>query len=473
MAVVLERRSLCTGAGFALGFGWLWFPCLQQTLLPRVLWGSLGEGGGLTLFAALTLGGFLAAGFWLRRASVQADTGANTAAEPSAAPDATSDAVLETALERNLFQAHLVHGASLLCLTVAVLPPWPSGGVLPLVPVALTALAAVLLGTFWGGALLALPSAGHGAGCAYATAAGTAAVGAAALALMHPSDLALPGLILPGLAWWLATLRQSAFAEPRRPRGRPPKAAATRSEAAVSQLPLLAVAGGIASLWLMGASEPLLTAWPAGVGALLHACGAVLAAWLYDGERETTLFWLGAALVGMGCALMGGAGGETLMKPLTLVVWLSQGMALALLVMVAAGLPREAALGRAPLTLALVLAACNAGWLSVVALRGEDVLGATSLPFVAGGVTLLLGMPFCLPLARLQWLNLRERDVAADASEPHGIESLLTPREKEVFALLSQGLDNREIAARMHIQEASVRFHVRNIQRKTGTETQE
>lgn len=45
---------------------------------------------------------------------------------------------------------------------------------------------------------------------------------------------------------------------------------------------------------------------------------------------------------------------------------------------------------------------------------------------------------------------------------------LLTRREKEVLTLLTDGLDNREIAAELFISEATVKFHLHNIMDKFG-----
>ncbi|GAB7071912.1 hypothetical protein JCM12141A_62010 [Mycolicibacterium hodleri] len=45
---------------------------------------------------------------------------------------------------------------------------------------------------------------------------------------------------------------------------------------------------------------------------------------------------------------------------------------------------------------------------------------------------------------------------------------LLTRREKEVLALLTEGLDNRAIATDLFISEATVKFHLHNIMDKFG-----
>ena len=41
-------------------------------------------------------------------------------------------------------------------------------------------------------------------------------------------------------------------------------------------------------------------------------------------------------------------------------------------------------------------------------------------------------------------------------------------REEEVFKLLTEDLPNKEIAQRLFISENTVKFHIKNIYRKTG-----
>jgi DNA-binding CsgD family transcriptional regulator len=50
-------------------------------------------------------------------------------------------------------------------------------------------------------------------------------------------------------------------------------------------------------------------------------------------------------------------------------------------------------------------------------------------------------------------------------------ESSLTPREREVHALLGEGLTNREIARRLYITESTAKVHVRHLMAKLGAET--
>lgn len=58
--------------------------------------------------------------------------------------------------------------------------------------------------------------------------------------------------------------------------------------------------------------------------------------------------------------------------------------------------------------------------------------------------------------ARVQSLNLEEPD------------EQLTPREREVLELVSQGLSNKLIARRLQISEHTVKFHVSSIATKLG-----
>jgi DNA-binding NarL/FixJ family response regulator len=57
---------------------------------------------------------------------------------------------------------------------------------------------------------------------------------------------------------------------------------------------------------------------------------------------------------------------------------------------------------------------------------------------------------------------------ASQKRPPVASADLLSPREKEVLSLVSQGLRNRDIAQRLFISEVTVKVHVRNIMRKLG-----
>jgi DNA-binding NarL/FixJ family response regulator len=56
----------------------------------------------------------------------------------------------------------------------------------------------------------------------------------------------------------------------------------------------------------------------------------------------------------------------------------------------------------------------------------------------------------------------------ADTAAIHRDLSALTPREVEVLRLLAQGLNNAELAAHLHLSEATVKTHVARILAKLG-----
>jgi DNA-binding NarL/FixJ family response regulator len=57
------------------------------------------------------------------------------------------------------------------------------------------------------------------------------------------------------------------------------------------------------------------------------------------------------------------------------------------------------------------------------------------------------------------------------APEPSGAIEQLTPREREVLALLAEGLANKAIAARLGVSEHTAKFHVNAILGKLGVES--
>ena len=78
---------------------------------------------------------------------------------------------------------------------------------------------------------------------------------------------------------------------------------------------------------------------------------------------------------------------------------------------------------------------------------------------VSGGESLLDPAVTSRVLARLKELAAKEEDREA---------ALLSEREKEVLALVAQGLTNKEIAARLIISENTARNHVSRILDKLG-----
>jgi two-component system, NarL family, response regulator DevR len=63
-----------------------------------------------------------------------------------------------------------------------------------------------------------------------------------------------------------------------------------------------------------------------------------------------------------------------------------------------------------------------------------------------------------------------------ESSRKHSMQvqllASLTPRETEILALMTQGVDNRAMAERLHISYATVRTHVRSILAKLGARSQ-
>jgi DNA-binding NarL/FixJ family response regulator len=65
----------------------------------------------------------------------------------------------------------------------------------------------------------------------------------------------------------------------------------------------------------------------------------------------------------------------------------------------------------------------------------------------------------------------RANDLRADSDETASEGSGLTPREREVLALLATGLSNAEIAERLFISASTAKVHVQHILKKLGVKT--
>jgi DNA-binding NarL/FixJ family response regulator len=90
---------------------------------------------------------------------------------------------------------------------------------------------------------------------------------------------------------------------------------------------------------------------------------------------------------------------------------------------------------------------------------GDEVIQA--IRRAAEGETLI-------PAQRMMELLTRRRVAMRLEAERARIRETLTPRELEILQLLSEGLDNREVAERLCIEYTTVRSHVHRLLQKLG-----
>ncbi len=84
---------------------------------------------------------------------------------------------------------------------------------------------------------------------------------------------------------------------------------------------------------------------------------------------------------------------------------------------------------------------------------------------VAGGATVL-------PPQMTSSLFSQIAKVAVASGRPQTLDSVrMTSRERQVIGLISEGLSNKQIAARLHISVHTVKSHVRNIMEKLALHT--
>ncbi len=107
-------------------------------------------------------------------------------------------------------------------------------------------------------------------------------------------------------------------------------------------------------------------------------------------------------------------------------------------------------LSRAPLS----------GWAYLLKEAGGTEIAAAVRATAAGLIVLDRGLAL-----RLATPNSRPRDLAGDDLFPG---QALTLREREVLQLMADGLQNRQIAARLSISPHTVKFHVASILAKLG-----
>jgi len=63
------------------------------------------------------------------------------------------------------------------------------------------------------------------------------------------------------------------------------------------------------------------------------------------------------------------------------------------------------------------------------------------------------------------------KDYLSRATGEHGVQSVLSPREQEILALLAEGYDNNAIAEKLVISPSTVHTHRGNIMNKLGLST--
>ena len=73
-----------------------------------------------------------------------------------------------------------------------------------------------------------------------------------------------------------------------------------------------------------------------------------------------------------------------------------------------------------------------------------------------------------IPAPKLAGLLGRRRELAGQDAERSRQLASLTPRESEILRLMTQGLDNREIAGELNVAYPTVRSHVRKVLEKLG-----
>ena len=472
---------LLSGAGFALGFGWLWFGPLQEFWLPEFLWGGLFSGGGTSLFVALLCLCFPLAGLFFRyRAKALLPVNENGAAGDFRTGKAP----------------HLAH-ITALALAGAALLANRSG--LPWLTAACMALAGVILGLYWMSALLVLP--GRQILAAFASACGFSVL----LALLHspapdeaewllPCEFLAAWLAAVGLGWSIGRLRLEAYLlrlqtpEPKRPRGRPAQnlgpAKQPPGPEALSR-PILILP--VLAFFLTGLAHPdylhdsgghawqSLSPW---IAMAFSLGGALLARFALLSVKHAKASAPLAAPALFLCAVLAIQALVLLLAPALLpaaLAFAEGAVCGAILFLLAAAKPgmflpspvfQASVRLRAALVLACAVLSTHAGLVLAQAIRllcadhpHPDRLAAAW----AGGFALLL----VAGLAAMIRLGLYR----AAAGRSNGMEEMLvilTEREYAVAELVIQGLSNKDIAAALYISEETVRFHLKNIYQKTG-----
>ncbi len=117
----------------------------------------------------------------------------------------------------------------------------------------------------------------------------------------------------------------------------------------------------------------------------------------------------------------------------------------------------------APVVALLDEGAADAGELWRGGVRGLVDRGASGPVMAAALSAAARGLTVLEPALAAGWLRA--------PAAPEGGPDALTPREREVLALLAEGLGNRAIAARLGVSDHTAKFHVNAILGKLGAAT--
>jgi DNA-binding NarL/FixJ family response regulator len=93
-------------------------------------------------------------------------------------------------------------------------------------------------------------------------------------------------------------------------------------------------------------------------------------------------------------------------------------------------------------------------------IQGSDLVSAVRT--VAGGQSLLDASATTKLMARL-------RGGPQEEQQPDGLQGL-TEREREILALIGEGLTNRQIGQRLYLAEKTVKNHISRLLAKLGVE---
>lgn len=397
--------TLLTGCGFALAFGWLWFPALRSMLLPGLFASSPG-----VQLVAFGLAGAVPGIWWTARLLA------------------------------------LGPGKAVSALTVA-------------------AFAALLLA--WAISLLSYPASGGPGFALCALAAGNAlALGAeAALRRLENRKSIQADAVLPG------TSKSPVMDSPKAPPFSKPDGL---------QLPgiIAVVFFGLGSLNVLAP-----VAGDAGMpSAVAQAFGLAAAAVFVNARRPASapselprravrfaacvLGACGLAVLVL-AAFIPFAGVTAFAVPLDAVAALPEAAAVAVGAALCrerfgSGPSRSSTLLTASLFLFLTIAAVNGGYLA-----GLELWRVTGKPGPA-----LLGLVATLPLGLGLYWDTRKR--AAETAELAALGAAaggqLTERELALARLLVRGHSNKAIAEALELTENTVRWHIKNLNRKTGAE---